>query len=74
MRRFNLLRLEDPSGVSGLGIVAEGVEFSNGSCALVWLTDIASVGLYPSISHLEQIHGHNGNTLVIWQDGPEEKE
>ena len=30
MNSFILRRLEDVSGVSGTGVVAEGVEFSNG--------------------------------------------
>ena len=33
-RRFLLLREEDISGVSGTGIVAEGIEFYDGVCAL----------------------------------------
>ena len=42
-RIFHLLRLADESGVSGTGRVAEGVIFSNGWVALVWLTDIAGL-------------------------------
>lgn len=35
IRRF-ILRSEDVSGTSGTGVVAEGVEFSNGQVAIHW--------------------------------------
>lgn len=68
MRRFNLMRIEDASGVSGVGIVAEGCEFSNGLCALTWLTRYRSVCMYTSIKELEAVHGHEGRTRVEWVD------
>ncbi len=66
VRTFILRRLEDDSDVSGIGDVAEGVEFSNGKCALCWITQYRSVAIYDSIKELESIHGHDGKTLVIW--------
>jgi hypothetical protein len=35
MRRFQLKRNKDVRGVSDTGAVAEGVEFSNGMCAVM---------------------------------------
>jgi hypothetical protein len=69
MRTFHLDRSEDHTGTSGTGKVAEGVVFSNGWCALTWLTENTSVVFYPSISVLEAIHGHEGRTRVVY--GPE---
>jgi hypothetical protein len=66
MRLFTLYRQEDESGVSGTGVVAEGVEFSNGKCALSWLTEHTSVAVYDNIETLTSIHGHNGKTRVMW--------
>jgi hypothetical protein len=66
MRLFELHRDIDSSGVSGTGIVAQGVEFDNGQCAMSWLSQWTSVALYPDIETLEAIHGHNGNTRVVW--------
>jgi len=66
MKRFLLLRKEDETGISGEGIVAEGVQFSCGWCALSWLTEYSSCGVYPSIEELERIHGHGGRTIVVW--------
>ena len=42
MQRFSLKRLEDETGISGTGYVAEGVEFTHGKCVLVWLTEPGS--------------------------------
>ncbi|KKK53725.1 hypothetical protein LCGC14_3091910 [marine sediment metagenome] len=67
MRTFNLNRVEDETGVSGTGIIAEGVEFTNGTCALVWLTEVHSIAaIYDSIDTLVKIHGHGGMTIVEW--------
>ena len=68
MRTFQLLRNEDITGISGTGIVAEGVQFSNGWVALTWLTEHTSVVFYPSIDAVYAIHGHNGATQVVWSD------
>lgn len=61
------MRIEDESGVSGTGTVAEGMEFSNGMCALSWLTEMHSVAVYPNVKQLEAIHGHNGRTRVVFE-------
>lgn len=68
MRRFDLQRTEDASGVSGTGVVAQGVEFDDGTCALRWLTATASTGLYDSAADLIAIHGHGGRTTLAWLD------
>ena len=64
MRLFYLRRDEDLSGVSGTGIVAEGVQFTDGTCAMRWLTTTASTAVYGSIKDLIWIHGHSGATHV----------
>ena len=71
MRRFVLHREQDASGVSGTGVVAEGVVFSNGFVALTWLTHLTSHAFYHSIDVMEAIHGHGGKTKVVFIDGPE---
>ena len=68
MRRFVLQRNEDESGISGEGIVAEGVMFASGKCAMHWLTDTTSVAVYDNIKDLENIHGHEGKSEIIWLD------
>ncbi len=68
MKTFELIRHEDESGISGTGKVAEGIEFSNGKCALCWISKYRSVAVYDSLRELEQIHGHDGKTEVRWLD------
>jgi hypothetical protein len=65
-RRFVLVRYEDESGVSGTGVVAEGVQFSTGRCVLAWVTRFQSLAIYNSIDEIRAIHGHDGKTLVSW--------
>ncbi len=74
MRTFYLNRKEDVSGTSGTGIVAEGCEFEDGSCVMLWLTDTSSTCLYGSAEDIETIHSHEGATEIVWEDEmPEEK-
>ena len=68
MRNFKLRRLEDESGVSGTGIIAEGTEFSHGEIALSWLTVHRSMGFYPNVKELMNIHSHGGKTIIEWED------
>lgn len=63
-----LVRDEDETGIAGKGVVAEGVQFSNGICAMSWLTAMHSTGIYPNVAQLEAIHGHNGRTKVRFMD------
>lgn len=69
MRRFILDRLADTSGVSGVGNVAEGVAFGDGTVVLRWNTELVSTAIYNSVSDLLAIHGHNGLTQLRWVDG-----
>ena len=66
MRTFELHRMEDATGISGLGIIAEGVEFGDGTCALRWKTDARSTAVYDDLKTLEKIHGHQGKTKVVF--------
>lgn len=68
MNRFELHRREDETGISGTGVVAEGIRFTDGTCALRWRTAHTSFGLYHSIDSVIAIHGHNGQTRVVWVD------
>lgn len=65
MKTFHLNRVTDETGISGTGRVAEGVQFGNGWCALVWLTKHTSCAFYTSIDEVQAIHGHNGKTEIV---------
>lgn len=68
MRRFHLHRLQDVTGVSGVGIVAEGCVFTDGSCVVRWTSSTPSTTLYANLEHMEKVHLHNGATSIIWKD------
>ena len=67
MKKFYLIRNDDVSGVSGIGRVAEGVVFSNGKCALNWLTQYTSCAIYDDIETLKAIHEHGGRTELVFE-------
>ena len=66
MRAFHLVRSEDVSGISGTGIVAEGVEFHDGQCVISWFGQLHTIEVSPDIKAVEAIHGHEGRTKVEW--------
>lgn len=72
MKRFYLQRDYDATGVSGLGRVAEGVIFSDGSVTLKWCVSgkPSSIVSYHSLEDLLTIHDHKdtvhqGGTYVV---------
>jgi len=67
-KRFYLKRKQDISGVSGTGYVAEGCQFSDGTCCIKWTTETSSMGIYHSHVEMIYIHGHGGSTEIEWVD------
>ena len=67
-RRFVMNRTKDETGVSGTGIVAEGLQFSSKKCVISWLSDTPSIEVYDSIDEVKRIHGHQGETQIKWID------
>lgn len=67
-RLFQLNRQTDASGVSGVGLVAEGVEFSDGLCVVRWYGTHKSTVVWDSIEDVIAIHGHGGTTTIEWKD------
>lgn len=65
MRLFELHRDHDATGVSGVGVVAQGVQFDDGTCTLRWLGDTASTVIYDDLASVQAIHGHHGATRVV---------
>ncbi len=67
-RTFTLDRDVDISGVSGTGVVAEGVQFSDGTVVLRWRGEHASTVVWSSVESALAIHGHDGATRVVWDE------
>ena len=76
MRRFTMRRDFDVSGVSGTGIVLEGVLFSTGVVVIHWLTPPprGSISVFDSMEQFLSIHvvPHPDNhTCLVFEDGHE---
>lgn len=71
MRRFELVRHQDVSGVSGTGVVAWGVKFPDGKVATRWNPrgdGPAQTCCWDSIGDVRAVHGHGGSTEIRWLD------
>lgn len=80
MRRFYLQRDVDVSGVSGTGVVAEGVMFvssvepvlsggyPDGKVVIHWLGEHQSIVIWDSLEAAIMVHGHVGSTKFVWID------
>lgn len=69
MRRFNLIRSKDATGVSGTGNVAEGVQFTDGALVVRWKSGTPSTVIWDGdVDDMMSIHGHNGWTTLAWID------
>jgi hypothetical protein len=69
LRTFQLHRTEDVNGLSGSGVVADGVVFPDGRCAYRWRTGVAKVATTVTadrIEDVEALHGHEGRTRIVW--------
>ena len=56
------------TGVSGTGPVVEGVQFTNGWCAIRWMSKRSTVCFYQSLEDVKIIHGHGGRTELVIHD------
>ncbi len=71
MRRFVLNRSQDVTGISGTGVILNGVEHIPGGLCSVYWPKYGTTGQYPSMKVLEAIHCYNGNAVVEWLDNPD---
>jgi len=70
LRRFQLVRNHDVTGVSGTGIVVLGVQFPSGKVIIQWQGDYPSLVIWDSIEDAMVVHGHDGATQLVWIDQP----
>jgi hypothetical protein len=81
-RAFHLLRHHDLHGISGEGIVADGIchdqhwtfPFPDGPkpmppgwCELKWRGGLTSTSLWQSVGVMMSVHGHDGATELVWE-------
>jgi hypothetical protein len=69
-RRFILVRHEDVSKVSGTGVVAQGIQWPDGTVSMRWSNPglPSSFACWDNIEAIERIHGHQGKTEIEWID------
>lgn len=63
---FKLVRCADVSGVSGTGVVAEGVTFDYGTTVICWTRPPYSIAVFDSPEAVLNVHGHGGCTKLEW--------
>ena len=74
IRTFTVCRINDESGVSGTGIVIEGITLATGQFVVHWLYPAprGSIAMFDSISDFATVHikPHPGNeTIITYEDG-----
>ena len=78
MRRFKVYRPNPPEHYREGGfanapdeVQFEGVEFSDGTVAVRWMTERRSTSLWTNLEDLMAVHGHpEYGTIVDWLDEP----
>ena len=80
MRRFKVYRPNPPEHYREGGfanapdeVQFEGVEFSDGTVAVRWMTECRSTSIWNTLDDLMTVHGHpEYGTIVNWLDEPGE--
>lgn len=77
MKKFTMYRQADESGVSGTGIVLQGVVFANGKAVVQWLVgpDPGDTQVKDDFERFLKTHvkSHPTNkTIITWEDGSQE--
>lgn len=77
IRAFTLCRQSDETGISGEGVVIEGVMFATGHTIIHWLTPAprGSIAFFDSFNDFLKIHiiPHPSNkTIITFEDGEQQ--
>lgn len=76
MRKFTVWRGGDESGVSGTGIVIQGVRFADGQCAYQWLAgkspDVEFRKSFDTLLKLHVLEHPSQLTIITYEDGEQE--
>ncbi len=77
IRSFTVCRQFDESGVSGRGVVIEGVVLATGQCVVHWLypPPRGGIAIFDSMSDFIKVHiePHPANqTIITYQDGEQD--
>lgn len=67
-RRFVVRRKEDPSGVSGTGVVLDGILWPDGTVSTHWRGAAWSNVFWPDLATAESKHCYGGHSEIVWVD------
>jgi len=78
IRTFTVARQADESGVSGTGVVIEGVTLATGQCIVHWLypPPRGGIAIFDSMDDFIKVHigPHPANkTIITYQDGEQQQ-
>lgn len=65
VRFFQLYRDRDVTGFSGIGVVADGVVWPDGTVSMRWRGPVRTTVEAASLDDIRSIHGHDGATRVV---------
>lgn len=70
MKRFQLNRWDDESGISGTGVVLRGVIMPSGKVVIEWREPMTTITIYENIDMFRKIHvdSHPGCSEIQWID------
>jgi len=77
IRTFTVCRRSDESGVSGDGVIIEGVSLATGQCVIHWLYPLPSgaIAIFNGFDDFLKVHVHphpSNKTIITWEDGEQE--
>lgn len=72
LRRFEVIRNKKNGSKYETGKLIEGIQFSDGSVVVHWLSDISSISIFENFDTFDKIHGDQGhpeyNSEIVWLD------
>jgi hypothetical protein len=74
IRTFTVARKNDETGVSGVGVIIEGVEYATGQVVLHWLfpPPRGGIAIFDSLEDFLKVHVHPhpaNETIITFEDG-----
>ena len=77
IRTFTVYREDDESGISGTGVIIEGVKLASGQAVIHWLypPPRGGIAIFDSMDDFIKVHilSHPANkTIITYEDGEQE--
>tara|TARA_R110000824_G_scaffold33021_1_gene106295 strand:+ start:235 stop:633 length:399 start_codon:yes stop_codon:yes gene_type:complete len=77
IRTFTVARRIDETGVSGVGVIIEGVEYATGQVVVHWLfpPPRGGIAIFDSLGDFLKVHVHPhpvNETIITFEDGDQE--